>query len=46
MSNRNFTGHPVEIFIVFLDGIGSSKTFGANLQNSSGGLIEIVQDFL
>ena len=46
MSDRNFTGRPVEIIIVFLDEIGNSKTFGANLQNSSGGLIEIAQDFL
>ena len=40
MSNRNFTGCPVEIFIAFLDEIGNSKTFEANFQNSSGRPIE------
>ena len=34
MSNRNFSGRQVEIFIAFLDEIGNSKTFEANLQNS------------
>ena len=53
MSDRNFTGRPVEIIIVFLDEIGNSKKFEANLQNSSerpvessGRPIEIVQDFV
>ena len=53
MSNRNFTGSQVEIFIGFLDEIGNSKTFEANLQNSSGRPvessgrpIEILQDVL
>ena len=36
-SNRNFTGRPVNFFIAFLDEIGNSETFEANLQNSSGG---------
>ena len=40
MSNRNSTGHPVEIFIAFLDEISISKTFEANLQNSSGRPVE------
>ena len=39
-SNRNSTGHPVEIFIAFLDEISNSKTFEANLQNSSGRPVE------
>jgi len=30
------SGRPVEIFIEFLDKIGNSKTFEANLLNSSG----------
>ena len=53
MSNRNFTGRPVEIFIVFFDEISNSKTFEANLQNSSGRPvesrgcpIEVLQDVL
>ena len=37
---KNFTGRPVEIFIAFLDEIANSKTFEANLQNSSGCLVE------
>ena len=40
MSNRNSTGRPVEIFIAFLDEISNSKTFEANLQNSSGRPVE------
>ena len=36
MSNRNSTGRLVEFFIAFLDEIGNSKTFEANMQNSSG----------
>ena len=39
-SNRNSTGRPVEIFIAFLDEISNSKTFEANLQNSSGRPVE------
>ena len=39
-SNRNSTGRPVEIFIAFLDEISNSKTFEANLQNSSGCPVE------
>ena len=35
-SIRNLTGCPVEIFIAFPNEIGNSKTFEANLQNSSG----------
>ena len=37
-NNRYSTGRPVEIFIAFLDQISNSisKTFEANLQNSSG----------
>ena len=42
MSNRNSTGCPVEIFIAFLDEIRNSKTFEANLQNSSGRPIEVL----
>ena len=40
MSNRNSTGCPVEIFIAFLNEISNSKTFEANLQNSSGRPVE------
>ena len=40
MSNRNFTGCPVEIFTAFLDEIVNSKTFEANLENSSRRLVE------
>ena len=40
MCNRNSTGCPVEIFIAFLDEISNSKTFEANLQNSSGRPVE------
>ena len=40
MSNRNFTGRRVEIFIAFLDEIVNSKTFEANLENSSRCLVE------
>ena len=40
MSNRNFTGIPAEIFIAFLDEIVNSKTFEANLENSSRCLVE------
>ena len=40
MFNRNSIGHPVGIFLVFLDEIGNSKTFEANLQNSSGRPVE------
>ena len=40
MSNRNFTGRRVEIFIAFLDEIVNSKTFEANLENSSRRLVE------
>ena len=47
------TGHRVEIFIAFLDEISNSKTFEANLQNSSGRPvesrgrpIEVLQDVL
>ena len=39
-SNRNSTGRPVEIFFAFLDEISNSKTFEANLQNSSGRPVE------
>ena len=39
-SNRNSTGRPVEIFIAFLEEISNSKTFEANLQNSSGCPVE------
>ena len=53
MSNRNFTGRPVEIFLAFLDEISNSNTFEANLQNSSGRPaesrgrpIEVLQDVL
>ena len=53
MSNRNFTGRPVEIFIAFLNEISNSKTFEAKLQNSSGRPvesrgcpIEVLQDVL
>ena len=42
MSNRNSTERPVEIFIAFLDEIRNSKTFEANLQNSSGRPIEVL----
>ena len=56
-SNRNSTGRPVEIFIAFLDEISNSKTFEANLQNSSrrpagrpvesrGRPIEVLQDVI
>ena len=40
MSNRNFTGCPAEIFIAFLDEFVNSKTFEANLENSSRPLVE------
>ena len=30
-SNRNSTGHPIEIFIAFFNEIDNSKTFEANL---------------
>ena len=53
MSNKNSTGRPVEILIAFLNEIGNSKTFVANLQNSSGRPlessghpIEVLQDVL
>ena len=39
-------GRPVKFFIAFLDEIGNSKSFEANLQNSSGcpvGFLEDVQ---
>ena len=46
-------GRPVKFFIAFLNEIGNSKSFEANLQNSSerpvessGRQIEIVQDFV
>ena len=52
MPNRNSTGRPVEI-IAFSNEIGNSKTFEANLQNSSGRPlessghpIEVLQDVL
>ena len=52
MPNRNSTGRPVEI-IAFSNEIGNSKTFEANLQNSSGcplessgHPIEVLQDVL
>ena len=44
MSNRNSTGRPVEIFIAFLDEIGNSKSFEANLQNSSGRPVGFLED--
>ena len=40
--SRNSTGHPVEIFIAFLDEISNSETFEANLQNSSGRPVESI----
>ena len=40
MFNRNSIGRPVGIFLVFLDEIGNSKTFEANLQNSTGCPVE------
>ena len=42
-SNRNSSGRPVEIFIAFLNEISNSKTFEANLQNSSGRPVESYQ---
>ena len=44
MSNRNFTGRPLEIFIVFRIEIGNSKTFEANLKNSRGHPVEFLLD--
>ena len=53
MSNRISTGRPVKFFIAFLNEIGNSKSFEANLQNSSGRPlessghpIEVLQDVL
>ena len=52
MPNRNSNGRPVEI-IALINEIGNSKTFEANLQNSSGRPlessghpIEVLQDVL
>ena len=40
----NSTGRPLEFFIAFLDEIGNSKSFEANLQNSSGRPVGFLED--
>ena len=37
-------GRPVKFFIAFLDEIGNSKSFEANLQNSSGRPVGFLED--
>ena len=37
-------GRPVNFFIAFLDEIGNSMSFEANLQNSSGRPVELLKD--